>query len=369
MSEYIFRNTKPAASALRVTLLLLIALTVLTGCKEERITINTDNYIKFLEADSEQEPALRKLLGTARDIIQKYYTKYDAAVMQSGISDEEELDLKMDFLREIHPVINDINAALSPDQQFTFRRSELYYYYSDIQRNVLTNHMLGKRLSYEKEVFPAIETDETDSTVYIEDWTVFFGQNVFPSYYADSERSMTRAARRGFPIGIQATLFNNYSRENPAGLNVKPTGNEVQPATEICIVLYSRLHKDFTDIDRWVIYLKLPDGSLVEPEEIIPRTEEWFRKKNLLLSSRLPDFLMPSRLQTGRRREDAGIARGREELFKLNSAYYQLTFPFEVDGKPLISPANENIKIIVQEEVGSRELAHGTWKLSWHVIY
>ncbi|MFC1728696.1 hypothetical protein ACFL6I_00030 [candidate division KSB1 bacterium] len=341
--------------------LVLIALCMQIMCRDERVELNVENYIRFLEVSAEQEPAVRRHLETARTTIDSYYEKW---VMQKAsreeISEEEYMAGATEMLKELNSAIKSINEELTETQRMTLLRTELYYFYSEMRSELVDYYSLEDTIDQEADVEPS-RIHEGDSEYDLFDWTIFFGQNVFPRLIGQRRMSMSRNSSSRFPAGIQATLINTFS----AGQIQSPAGNLPKDMhTEIPVVLYSSLHRNFTKIDAWIIYLELPDGTQIEPVKIVPRDEDWFRERGLLLSNRIPEFLLTDPVIYRGEEQPAAFEPGRS-MFELSSAYYQLLFPYAIKGKPLISPANKQIRMVFLEEVGGTQMAEGSWTFRW----
>ena len=107
----------------------------------------------------------------------------------------------------------------------------------------------------------------------------------------------------------------------------------------------------------------MPDGRQIEPKMIIEKDKNWFEERDMLLSSRIPEFLSSPEPQV-----DPGVGRGvssMRERFERFDRYYQLIFPAELSNTPVLSPETRSIELVFLEEIGSEKRAKGTWRLNW----
>lgn len=358
---------------------LLLTVLLIAGCKEERVDLIVDNYINFLEITPEQEPDIRKILTEAKTVIANYYVSYDSAETAKNrykLSKKEVVDLKISMMNNLYPVYNKLRQSLTRPQRSIFARSELNYLYSETRSDILKDYRADNEIPYQRHVFP-VSRNYSDNNLNdnpFEPWTIYFGQSMFPSLFGSTRESISKNARRNFPIGIQATLINNYK----PGDSDEETAADEEPDkyTEIRLMLFSRLHESFSDIERWVVFIECSDGTQIEPVKIVKQDRDWFSENRLLFSNELPPFLMnysidreekPSRAGDNQRAEPEFDRRSRFGM-TLHRNYYQVYFPKSVNNKPLLSPSRDFIKLVFLEEVGSKETAHGVWFFNWRGI-
>jgi len=363
----------------RTALALVTVATALMSCTEERVNINIDNYIVFLKAAPEQEPDIRRQLEKARGIFSAYYAKLDSvkALRNTIPADRLKDELfkeKTAMASELYTVIRSVQELLDDDQRAIFARSELYHFFDEMRLDIMNDSRAADRIPYERRVSPGVQQPGGKGAAgsALRDWTVYFGQSVHP-LLGNAQGSLSRSARRLFPIGVQATLMNNYPAGNMQAFNEPDAVNpDRRRTTDINVIVFSRIHESFTDINRWVVFLELSDNTQIEPVKVIPLTKEWFDENNLLPSSRLPSFFMPAdaaRERTGgemggyRNRRFPGISG--QELYR---SYYRLVFTYAINGTPLIYPGNDFLRLVFLEKVGSSESAHGIWYLDWQGV-
>ena len=358
--------------------LLLAAMILVSGCRNDRIDLIVDNYIEFLEITPEQEPEARRILGDARGIFDKYYAKLDdAKAAGTRITDKMVVDGQISMMNELHETLKEMQRLLTDNQQEIFLRSELYYFYNETRSDLARDISLSDEydiLTYERMVYPGLLSATNRSEELLQRpgaWSIYFGQSVMRGVMRNISNSLSSNARN-FPIGIQATLVNNYGQNAIAG----------EQFTEVRAVVQSRLHPDYTNIDRWVVYLETSGGLQTDPVRIEPVTKEWFVSEGLLNMNEMPEFITePVAFRGGMERRESRMGRGpvlerpftgrnndRQEMFRLSSGYYRFFFPYKLNGTPIISPQTEWIKIVFLEEIGSKEYAEGVWHLQWDRI-
>jgi len=332
------------------------------------VDIVVDNYIRFLEITPQQEQKIKEQLENARNIFIQHYTKLDS--IDTGmlkLSENALLDYRISMLTGLDSIIHNINNVLTEKQRSIFVRSELFYYFMEARNKILKDYADNNELSHELVVNPSEIPADVESEVNSEEayaWTIYFGQNMLPFFSDRSRDSVSKSARGRFNIGVQATLVNNFNRDSNNTEESKTDIFNKKKTTEINVILFSSIHPSFTDINRWVVYLELQDGTQIEPATIEEISESWFENRNLLPENRIPKFLM------NRESTETRTTRARQsyypDAFKLNRTYYKLLFPYAVNGVPLISHENSFIRLIFLEEVGSTKSARGTWHFQWY---
>ncbi|MCH7781555.1 hypothetical protein IID62_00670 [candidate division KSB1 bacterium] len=365
--------------------IILFTAVLLSGCEEQQIHINVENYLDFLEITDENQPEVRPLLTKASEIVESYNKSIETGLDQSDkrrYSREDLLELKTEFLEQLHPVMIEIDEQLDDSQRFSWRRTELIYYYNETREYVLKNFNSAIKISYETTVSPGRSSQvQRGSRLQspFELWTVYFGLPMYSFYTGNTSGSISQRGRNSFPISIQATLMDKSLRDLEKDKpNSLPSDVEPESVVEIRVHVSSRLHPNYSDINNWIPFIRLPDGSEIEPRRIIEQDEEWFKERNLLISSRLPSFLSTPlsarNSQQGRqglfgmgRGRGSGGGRGRfsEEISQVYNTYYQLLFPAQWSNKPVIAPGTNYLELIFLEEIGSESNARGTWKFVW----
>jgi len=366
---------------LPVTFTILFTIAFLSGCEEQQIHINVENYLEFLEVTDDNQPEVRPLLTKASEVIEGYNTSIEIGLEQSSTgrySQDDLLELKTDFLELLHPVMIEIDEQLDDSQRFTWRRTELFYYYNETREYVIRNFNTNITLAYETTVSPGnvsqiLRGSRLQSPV--ERWTLYFGLPMFSFYTGNTSGSISQRGRSSFPISIQATLMDNTLRELEKD-KPEPLPSDVEPESviEMRVLVSSRLHPNYSDINNWIPFIRLPDGSEIEPRRIIERDEEWFKERNMLVSSRLPGFLnttLATRIpQQGRgggggRGNRGGRGRTSGGLSQTYNSYYQLLFPAQLTNKTVISPGTDYLELVFLEGIGSESSAKGKWKFVW----
>ena len=370
---------------LPVMFIILFTAVLLSGCEEQQIHVDVENYLEFLEITDENQPEMRPLLTKASEIVESYNKSIEIGLDQSDkrrYSREDLLELKTEFLEQLHPVMIEIDEQLDDSQRFTWRRTELIYYYNETRGYVLKNFNSAIKNAYETTVSPGRSSQvQRGSRLQspFELWTVYFGLPMYSFYTGDISGSISQRGRNSFPISIQATLMDKSLRDLEKDKpNSLPSDVEPESVVEIRVHVSSRLHPNYSDINNWIPFIRLPDGSEIEPRRIIEQDEEWFKERNLLISSRLPSFLrtpLSTRNSQQGRQGIFGIGSGRgsgggrgrfsEELSQVYNTYYQLLFPAQWSNKPVIAPGTNYLELIFLEEIGSESNARGTWKFVW----
>ena len=368
-----------------VMFIILFTAVLLSGCEEQQIHIDVENYLDFLEITDENQPEVRPLLTKASEIVESYNKSIETGLDQSDkrrYSREDLLELKTEFLEQLHPVMIEIDEQLDDSQRFTWRRTELIYYYNETRGYVLKNFNSAIKNAYETTVSPGRSSQvQRGSRLQspFELWTVYFGLPMYSFYTGNTSGSISQRGRNSFPISIQATLMDKSLRDLEKDKpNSLPSDVEPESVVEIRVHVSSRLHPNYSDINNWIPFIRLPDGSEIEPRRIIEQDEEWFKERNLLISSRLPSFLSTPlsarNSQQGRqglfgmgRGRGSGGGRGRfsEEISQVYNTYYQLLFPAQWSNKPVIAPGTNYLELIFLEEIGSESNARGRWKFVW----
>jgi len=372
---------------LPASLILLLALALLVACEEQQIHVNVENYLEFLGITEDDQTDMRPLFTKASDVIEDYNTSIGVGLETSSTgryTQEDLLKLKTDFLEKLHPVMIEIDEQLGDSQRYTWRRTELFYFYNETREYVIRNLTTNISLAYETTVSPGnVSHIQRGSSILspIEMWTLYFGLPMYSFYTGNTTGSISQRGRSSFPVSIQATLMDESLLELEEG-NPESLPSDIEPGSviEIRVLVSSRLHPNFSDINNWVPFIRLPDGSEIEPRKIIERDEEWFKERNLLISSRLPGFLITpfSNRSVQQDREGygggrggggsrAGGGRGRtsRELFQTYNSYYQLLFPAERTNKMVITPATDYLELVFLQGIGSESSAKGKWKFVW----
>ena len=349
------------------------------GCELDKIDVIVENYLEFLEVTPEQEPVIKAMLITARNILDDYYKALDDAEQDKNkrMTKDDLLNARIDLLERLSPVMENISRELVNNQRLLWNRSELYYFYTEMRRYALDNYNRIHRLSFEKTVTAGFLEQQKEGVVAldpVEQWTIYFGLPMYSNLAGNTANSMLPEARGTFPIGIQATLMDStlLNRESNVA-ETYPEDITHESVIEIRVVMSTRLHPNYVDIDNWIPFLELSNSNAIEPVKIVERDEQWFSDRELLLSNRIPEFLtftepireapdrqMPERLPT----EQQVPFRSRAE-FTTHTGYYQLFFPAYINNEPVISPAVEFIKLVFLEEIGSINRANGVWKFDW----
>jgi len=345
------------------------------GCEEERIDVIVDNYLEFLEITPEQEPVIKAMLNTARSIVEDYYKIRDAAEQSKTrkMTKDDLLNMRIDLLKRLSPVMESISQELNNNQRLLWRRSELYYFYTEIRRYALDNYNKAHKLSFEKTVTPGFLKQPKEGVFAldpIEQWTIYFGLPMYPNLAGDISNSMPPAARLTFPISIQATLMDTtlLVRESDIAL-AYPQDISPESVIEMRVLLHTRLHSNYVDINNWIPFLELSNGAEIEPVKAVKRDEQWFADRGLLLSNRIPEFLTstePEREIPDRQMTERQAPMRSRGVFTTYTEYYQLFFPAFINEAPLISPAVDHIKLVFLEEIGSNNRAEGFWKFDWN---
>ena len=354
-------------SRVNVVYLSIVIILFFSGCEEERIHVNVDNYIEFLSITPEQETDVKPMLIDARDIIEDYNAKLEAGSKRSK-QKKDLLDLKISLLERLHPLMRTILQQLdSKQQRQLWRRSELYYFYTTTRRYAVNNYTFSFKLTHKKSVTPVLSPQSEKGgspTDPLESWTVYFGMPVYSFFRGNIRKSIDPAARNRFPISIQATLVDKSLRTKEEELSEPlPVSIDPESVIEIRVLLSTRLHTNFIDINNWITFLTLPNDTEVEPVKIVARNEKWFEDRGLLVSKRFPKFL----LTLDQQREDVDRAQSEARRYSLENlhTYYQLFFPAEINNAPIISPDVASIKLVFLEDIGSINRAEGTWNFDW----
>lgn len=372
---------------LPVTFMILFSIALLSGCEEQLIHVDVENYLEFLDVADDNKQEVRPLLTKASEVIEDYNTSIEIGLEQSSpgrYSQDDLLDLKTDFLEQLHPVMIEMDEKLDDSQRFTWRRTELFYFYNETREYVIRNLNTNINLAYETTVSPGnISQVHRGSRLQspLEMWTLYFGLPMFSFYTGNTTGSISQRGRSSFPISIQATLMDRslleFEKDKP-----EPLPSDIEPGSfiEMRVIVSSRLHPNFSDINNWIPFIRLPDGSEIEPRRIIDRDEEWFKERNLLISSKLPSFLntpLDTRIpQQGGRglggigvgrgggggRGRTGFSRGQQQAYNF---YYQLLFPAQFNNKMVISPESDYLELVFLQGVGSESSAKGKWKFVW----
>jgi len=366
---------------LPVAFIILFSVALLSGCEEQQIHINVENYLEFLEVADDNQQEVRTLLTQVSDIFEGYNTSIEIGLEQSSTgrySQDDLLELKTDFLEQLHPVMIEIDEQLDDSQRFTLRRTELFYFYNETREYVIRNLNTNITLAHETTVSPGnVSKVQRGSRLQspMEMWTLYFGLPMFSFYRGNTTGSISQRGRTSFPISIQATLMDKSLRELEKD-KPEPLPSDIEPESviEMRVLISSRLHPNYSDINNWIPFIRLPDGSEIEPRRIIERDEEWFKERNMLISSRLPSFLnTPLETRNPQQGRGGGAGRGSgggrggfsRGLSQVYNSYYQLLFPAQWTNKMVISPGTDYLELVFLEGIGSDSSAKGKWKFVW----
>ncbi len=356
---------------MKYLLLLLVTVMIISGCKEIRPEINIDSYITFLDLSVEQEKIITPQLVNIKNIIDEYYSTVEPEnTSEPQLPYEKEIDLKVAVLDKVTPVMQNIRDQLNYEQLRFWSRSELYYFYSAARNEVADYYMDLFKLPYKRKVPYEIVSGKTNfenKQEYIDNWSIYFGKPTFPFYKKNNSRSIKSSQGGGkyrFPLGVQALISNDklsyYEKELKDNL---PENLPETPLMEIRVVLSTTDHPNFIDIENWIVYIETSDGGQLEPLHVVKRDKSWFESRDMLYTTRLPDFLKPGMQEN--RRSDTERNIQRNTMIQQYNSYYQLFFSEKYKGHELFSPENSYIKLIFLEEVGGRSLAEGIWVLDW----
>ena len=353
-----------------VTILISVSGALQTGCEDNRIHVTVENYLGFLGITPEEEPEIEALLAELHDIVEEYNKKLDEGAEESHrerYKSNNLLKLRINLLESLNPLMVEIYEKLDDRQRSTWIRTELYYFYLNTRKYVINHYSATLDFASDRRVTPGALQEPKKGfppEKPIEQWTIYFGLPMYSFSANNTRKSIPKAARGSFPISIQATLMDKTVLEGERDLTESyPPDFAPESVIEVRVLLSTRLHPNYIDIDNWIPFLELPGGVEVEPMKIIKRDENWFEKRGLLLSSRIPKFLSSP--------ESAGEAPGRRinaargGLFTRYNEYYQLFFPAFINNRALISPETAYIDLVFLEEIGSVNRAEGTWRFNW----
>ncbi len=354
-----------------ILLLSVITLTILFGCRDFQPEIVVDNYINFLDLSEEQEKVIKPQLEDIHNKVHQYFAEVNSKKKESKmISKKEGLRLKINLMESISPVVNSIMESLNDEQMTYWARSELFYFYVESRRDISEELLESYNIPYKRTIPSELITGDMkfdEKVEYIDNWTIYFGQNTFPFYYSKATKGIkgSRMQKARFPIGVQATIIDSSVQEfEDHFIDNLPVDLPDEPFIELRAVLSTTQHPNFINIDNWVVFIENSKGIQIEPLKIEKKTRDWFYDRELLYASRLPDFLQPVSRGKSTEPGSRSMRRGMGGMQQYNT-YYQLFFPAKVSGSELISPGNEYIKLVFLDEVGSRSRAEGTWILDW----
>ncbi len=351
--------------------ILLFALIFTTGCQEEQIILDIDSYIEFLNISESQIEEVRPIFDEISDIVNSYNLSIENdSQVKKGKQERRDfrLNLKIELLRQLNPVLSSLYEKLDVIQRNSLERSELYYNYLTTKRYVVNNIRPVSEVTYERFVTPKIElaTDHIyTGEDYYKNWTIQFGLPMNSVSGRSIQKSINAGGRRSFPTSIQATLMDKTLLERePAGSNGYPAGFDSQSYLEIRVIMSSRLHENFVDIEKWIPFLELSNGVISEPVKAIKRDIEWFEDRSVkLVTSNMPAFIF-SNEELEEQFEKRPTPR-RSIRLESHVAYYQLFFPAEINNAPILSDDISNMRLVFLQEIGSNNRAEGIWHLIW----
>ena len=149
------------------------------ACEEQRLQVNVDNYMQFLNINQETQQGIRPLLVSASEIGEEYNNAIAEGTSRSLSRVEaanELLQLKIDTLERLFPTMKGINEGLSDNQRNIWRRSELYYFYFDTRDYIFKHYRSNLGISYNISVTPGVTLSEGRGFRQqspIEQWTVY----------------------------------------------------------------------------------------------------------------------------------------------------------------------------------------------------
>ncbi|MCP4725016.1 MAG: hypothetical protein GY863_08275, partial [bacterium] len=333
-------------------ILLLSLLMLFLGCRDFQPEIVVDNYINFLDLSEEQEKEIRPRLEDIHNQVHSFFEEINTRKQNTqSISKQEELKLKIDLMDSISPVVNSIMESLNDEQMSYWARSELYYFYAQSRMNISEELLENYKIPYKRTVPAELVRGEmkfNEKAEYIDNWTIYFGQNTFPFYYGKATKGIKggRMQKSRFPIGIQATIVDSAVHEFEDHLiDNLPKNTPEDPYIELRAVLSTTRHPNFIDIENWVVFIETSEGIQIEPIRVEKKTRDWFFDRELLYASRLPEFMQP-RIQ--KKSDDASNRNMRRGggAFQQYNTYYQLFFPAKISGNEILSPDNDYIKLV-----------------------
>ncbi len=348
-----------------------VIMTLSSGCNEERIIIDVENYIDFLDLTSKQESEISPMFEQVKDIINNYNNQIlvDSTVKRNKQDRRDvRLKLKIYLLQELNPVISSIYERLDAIQRNSLKRSELYFHYNNTRQYVVNNISLGNELSFEQFVSPGNELSSNHlytGSEYSKNWTVHFGLPMNSASNRNVRNSINAGGRRNFPSSIQAILMDKTLLNSESSLHDSyPPDIDIDSMLEIRVIIASRLHENFVDIKNWITFLELSNGTEIESVKSIRRDKEWFDDRiGKLVTNNLPDFIFAGdELEEQFQHKPSPRRRARLDN---HVAYYQLFFPAAIYNTPIISEEINYIRMVFLQEIGSENRASGTWILEW----
>ncbi|KPK89535.1 hypothetical protein AMJ80_09670, partial [bacterium SM23_31] len=285
---YKIRNGQNLTLHIFITAILVVIFGFsVAGCEVEKINVIVENYLEFLEVTPEQEPVIKAMLITARNILEDYYKALDDAEQDKNkkMTKDDLLNARIDLLERLSPVMENISRELVNNQRLLWSRSELYYFYTEMRRYAFDNYNKIHKLSFEKTVTPGFLEQQKEGVVAldpVEQWTIYFGLPMYSNLAGNTANSMLPEARGTFPIGIQATLMDStlLNRESNVA-ETYPEDITHESVIEIRVVMSTRLHPNYVDVNNWIPFLELPNGNAIEPVKTVERDEQWFSDREL----------------------------------------------------------------------------------------
>jgi len=355
--------------------LYIIAMSVFTilatGCNEERIIINVENYVEFLNLTFEQEEEIRPFFDQVKNIVDDYNNQI---LIDSTIKRKKQerwdvrLQLKIYLLRELNPVISSIYEKLDAEQRTSLKRSELYFHYNAAKQYVVNNISSENAVSFEQFVSPGNELSPNHlytGSDYPNSWTIHFGLPMNSASSKSVRNSINAGGRRGFPSSIQAILMDKTLLDRESSVHGSyPPDIDIDSLMEIRVVIASRLHENFVDINNWISFLELSNGTEIEPVKSIRRDEEWFDDRiGKLVTNNLPDFIFEGEELEEQFQHKPSPRRPAK--LENHVAYYQLFFSAAVNNTSIMSEEINYIRLVFLQEIGSENRAAGKWNLEW----